>query len=433
MVFTQKNQFQLPKNPVFPILRLLIAIQTLLLAFTPSAAGHFNTTATTVFFADTTRQTLPSESGGKNTNTNGYAKSGYTVKKVVIDPGHGGHDPGCVTPNVYEKMSALGIAQKLAAAIQAQHPDVQVILTRNKDEFIPLNQRAQIANRNNADLFISLHCNFITKAAHVHGSETYVLGPHKLEENLQVAMRENASVLLEENYQTVYGYDPNSPEAHIIMSMYQNAYLEKSILFADKVEHRIESEASRHSRGVKQAGFLVLRETTMPSVLIETGFLSNSQEEGYLRTDEGQEQIALAILKAFADYKADVEDAVPVAVPVVETVPAPAPPPPVVQPAPTTYAPGGPYKGILFKVQLAASSNQLNTQSGNWLRISYPIEIMAEGGIHKYQILAPSGYWQAEEIKKQVHALGFPDAFIVAYQNGQKIAVASAKQQLGIQ
>lgn len=432
-----------------------IAIQTLLVAFAPTARGNFN-------ISDTTGLLAANNPVGKNTKPEEYAKPLYSVKKVVIDAGHGGHDPGCIGSAVHEKEIALGIAQKLAAQFKATFPDVQVILTRNTDEFIPLHERAKIANRNAADLFISLHCNYVSKASHVHGSETYVLGPHKLEENLQVALRENSVVQLEKNYQSVYGYDPNSPEATIIMSMYQNAYLEHSILFADKVEFEF-TTASRHSRGVKQAGFLVLRETAMPSVLIETGFLSNRDEENYLRSDEGQQQIALAILTAFSGYKAEVEGTAPVPV---AKVPEPEPEPvpvqkPEIQPAPapvlaqpvaatpvresyatapaTIQAPPPPApkpaagNGLVFKVQLAASSGVLDTRSGKWGRLSYPVDIVPEGGMNKYQIPAPDGYWHAEEIRSHARTAGFEDAFIVVYQNGQKISLPDAKQLLGIQ
>jgi N-acetylmuramoyl-L-alanine amidase len=452
----------LPKKPIHPVkcvksrfLPFAIAIQTLLVAFAPTARGNFN-------ISDTTGLLAANIPVGKNTKPEEYAKPVYSVKKVVIDAGHGGHDPGCIGSAVHEKEIALGIAQKLAAQFKATFPDVQVILTRNTDEFIPLHERAKIANRNAADLFISLHCNYVSKASQVHGSETYVLGPHKLEENLQVALRENSVVQLEKNYQSVYGYDPNSPEATIILSMYQNAYLEQSILFADKVEYEF-TTASRHSRGVKQAGFLVLRETTMPSVLIETGFLSNRDEENYLRSDEGQNQIALAILTAFAGYKAEVEGTAPVQVvkvsepepePKPETQPAPAPvlaQPVAATPVRESYAtapvtiqtppspPSAPAtqpataNGMVFKVQLAASSGVLDTRSGKWTRLSYPVDIVPEGGMNKYQIPAPNGYWHAEEIRSQARTAGFEDAFIVVYQNGQKIPLPAAKQQLGIQ
>ncbi|MBK7408871.1 MAG: N-acetylmuramoyl-L-alanine amidase [Saprospirales bacterium] len=429
------------------LFRLAFAIQTLMLCFLPSSTANFNISVA----GDTLGLEVTPQSTGKNTKPGDYPKKGITVKKIVIDAGHGGHDPGCLGAGSYEKEIALGIAQNLAAAVTAQYPDVQVILTRNSDEFIPLHERAQIANRAAADLFISIHCNYISKAAHVNGSETYVLGPHKMEENLQVALRENSVVLHEENYESVYGYDPNSPEATIIMSMYQNAYLEQSILFAGKVEKHMEESADRHSRGVKQAGFLVLRETTMPSVLIETGFLSNSLEEKYLRTREGQQQIAGAILAAFTDYKYDLEGGVApepkpfVAIPVKDTVvettqtnghyspPTPAATLPVSPTPVSSAASTSPSKGITFKVQLAASSALLDTRTGAWAKITYPVEIVAENNMIKYQISASSGLWQAQQIQQQIRALGFSDAFIVAYQNGQKISLKEAKQQLGIE
>jgi N-acetylmuramoyl-L-alanine amidase len=234
------------------------------------------------------------------------------VKTVVIDPGHGGHDPGCLGKKSHEKNIALAIAKKLANAIKTTHPDVKVILTRESDVFIPLHKRAAIANRNNADLFISIHCNSMPKGhSSTHGTETYVMGLHTATHNLNVAKRENASILLEADYEKTYDYDPNSPEGHIMLSMFQNAYLDQSIQFARKVEQQFKSVTNRKSRGVKQAGFVVLKETTMPSVLIETGFLSNNQEENYLFTSKGQNSVAKAILIAFNNYKKEVESASP--------------------------------------------------------------------------------------------------------------------------
>lgn len=232
----------------------------------------------------------------------------YRIKTVVIDPGHGGKDAGCRGAHSREKHIALEIAKKLGTTIEVAYPTIRVIYTRTVDKFVPLHQRAAIANRNKADLFISIHCNYISKASYVNGSETYVMGLHTANENLEVAKRENASILLEENYQKHYDYDPNSTEGHIMLSMFQNAFLEQSILFAEKVENHIHHDANRKSRGVKQAGFLVLRETTMPSVLIEAGFLSNAKEEGFLRQHAGQQQMANAIFNAFRAYKNEVEE-----------------------------------------------------------------------------------------------------------------------------
>jgi N-acetylmuramoyl-L-alanine amidase len=394
----------LTRLPFFRILGLAIALQTPWLPLSPSAYAHFNIT---FFPADTLREELATLSTDKSTKPAPNIMRGYSVKKVVIDAGHGGHDPGCVGAHSYEKDIALSICLKLADAIREKHPDVQVILTRSTDVFIPLHERARIANKNAADLFISVHCNAMPKGAQAQGSETYVLGPHKKDENLQVALRENSAVLLEENYESIYGFDPNSPEAHIIMSMFQNAYLEKSILFADKVEKHFKNSANRHSRGVKQAGFLVLRETAMPSALIETGFLSHSEEEKFLRTDEGQRQMAQAILAAFSDYKVEMEG---------ETASAPAP---------------APNKGIVFKVQLAASANLLDTRQGVWAQLGYPIDALPEGGMVKYQIAAAT-FPQAQQIQQHARGMGFADAFIVAYQNGQRISLDTAKQQLSL-
>lgn len=236
------------------------------------------------------------------------ADNQYRIKTVVIDPGHGGKDSGCRGAHSREKHIALSIAKKLGTVIEVAYPTIRVIYTRTVDKFVPLHERAAIANRNQADLFISIHCNYFPKGSYVHGSETYVMGLHTANENLEVAKRENASIFLEENYQKHYDYDPNSTEGHIMLSMFQNAFLEHSILFAEKVEHHIHSHARRKSRGVKQAGFLVLRETTMPSVLIEAGFLSNAKDEGFLRQEQGQTRMANAIFSAFRAYKNEVEE-----------------------------------------------------------------------------------------------------------------------------
>lgn len=230
----------------------------------------------------------------------------YRIKTIVIDPGHGGHDPGCLGGHSQEKHIALALGLKLAAAMRQQYPELRVLLTRDTDVFIPLHERAAIANRNSADLFISIHCNYMPGSSATHGSETYVMGLHTAEHNLKVAKRENAAILLEEDYEANYDYDPNSAEGHIMLNMFQSAYLEQSIRFAEKVEQRF-ALANRKSRGVKQAGFVVLKETTMPSVLVETGFLSNRAEEAYLMTEEGQQTVAHAMLSAFEEYRRELE------------------------------------------------------------------------------------------------------------------------------
>ncbi|MBK9014939.1 MAG: N-acetylmuramoyl-L-alanine amidase [Saprospiraceae bacterium] len=240
-------------------------------------------------------------------------KGSYEVKTVVIDPGHGGHDPGCHGGgNTKEKHVCLAVGKYLTEAIRQNFPDVKVIMTRSSDVFIPLNERAAIATRNKADLFISIHCNAIVNASKTMGTETYVLGLHATEANLAVAKRENEAILLEEDYEKNYdGYDPNSPEAHIMFSMFQNAFLQQSLSFADKVQQHTNIVAKRKNRGVKQAGFIVLKYATMPSVLVETGFLTNTTEESFLRTKAGQKAIANSLLIAFSDYKQEMEGGAP--------------------------------------------------------------------------------------------------------------------------
>ena len=256
---------------------------------------------------DHNAQQAPGQDGGKNIKAGELAHDPFQLTTIVIDPGHGGHDPGCLGRSSREKHLALAIGKYFAEALKKNFPDLKVIMTRDRDVFIPLEERAQIATRNKADLFVSIHCNFIPGRSSIAGTETYVLGLHASEENLQVAKRENASILYEDNYLETYGYDPNSPEAHIIFSMYQNAYLEQSLRFAEKVQHQASLEASRKDRGVKQAGFLVLRHATMPSVLVEAGYLSNAREENFLRSKKGQVEMANALLVAFAEYKNEVE------------------------------------------------------------------------------------------------------------------------------
>ena len=229
------------------------------------------------------------------------------VKKVVIDAGHGGHDPGTRGKYSREKEVALDIALELGSIIEKHLQDVEVIYTRDSDRFIDLDRRAEIANKSNADIFVSIHCNAFSRKD-VHGTETYVLGTHKTKDNLEVAKRENSVILLEENYENRYeGFDPKSPESHILFELFQNAHVENSLNLAASIENQFKTRAGRHSRGVKQAGFWVLWRTTMPSVLVETGYLSNPSEEKDLNDDVQQSYIASAIFRAIRDYKQDME------------------------------------------------------------------------------------------------------------------------------
>lgn len=240
------------------------------------------------------------DGSGKSTAA---ASDPRTSFKVVLDAGHGGKDPGGMGINSQEKEIALNITRLLALGIRTNFPRVEVVLTRSDDTFIPLYERAAIANEGKADLFISIHANIMPGSSATRGTETFVMGQHVAKHNLAVAKRENAAVLLEDQDRVKenYGYDPNSDEGHILMSAFQHAFLERSILFADLVEKQF-AAAGRKSRGVKQAGFVVLKETTMPSVLVETGFMSNPDEEAYLLSGKGQQALANALLKAFQNY-----------------------------------------------------------------------------------------------------------------------------------
>lgn len=238
--------------------------------------------------------------------TAGTHKHAYKIKTIVIDAGHGGHDSGCLGSSGKEKHVALDVALKLGKLIEEKFPDIKVIYTRKTDVFVELHERAEIANRSKADLFLCIHCNSGPPSA--FGVETFVMGLHKTDDNLSVARRENSSILLEKDYKQKYdGFDPNSPEANIIFSLYQNAFLAQSLKLAALIQNQSEEYAGRYNRGVKQAGFLVLYRTTMPSLLIETGFLTNRSEEKYLLSDKGQSTIATAVFRAFNEYKIDME------------------------------------------------------------------------------------------------------------------------------
>ncbi|HTH56328.1 MAG TPA: N-acetylmuramoyl-L-alanine amidase [Cyclobacteriaceae bacterium] len=232
---------------------------------------------------------------------------GSRLRTVVIDPGHGGADPGTMGKNSKEKDVALKISLKFGAYIEKNMPDVKVIYTRKDDRYMSLEDRADMANRLKADLFICVHANALTGSP-AYGTETYVMGLKKDHGNFEVAKRENSVMLMDENYKEKYeGFDPGSAESYILFSLNQSAYQESSLLFAAKVEEQFKKKAGRYSRGVKQAGFWVLWRTAMPSVLIETGFLTNAKEESFLLSSAGQESIAEGIYNAFKEYKSEIE------------------------------------------------------------------------------------------------------------------------------
>lgn len=222
---------------------------------------------------------------------------------VVIDAGHGGHDAGAIgfVKGVKEKDLNLTVAQRVATKIRQEHPDVKVVLTRESDVFLPLQQRADIANKNHADLFISIHTN-AAENRKACGAETFILGTDRMEDNLDVAMRENAVMKLEAD-QTVYqGFDPNSIESYIIFELMQNQYMDNSLVFAELVQNQFVGTLNRANRGVRQAAFWVLLQSACPSVLVEMGFLSNAEEEKWLASEVGKNSIANGIYTAFKQY-----------------------------------------------------------------------------------------------------------------------------------
>ena len=234
------------------------------------------------------------------------AQKGEKIQTIVIDAGHGGKDTGALGKVSKEKDLNLAVALKFGAYIEENLPDVKVIYTREKDKFVELSERADIANRNNADVFVSIHCNSTGTPNSAYGAETFVMGESKNEKNLEVAKKENAAILLEDNTEAYDNFDPNSTEAYILFSLSQSLYQSQSLDLADKVQKQFEGKG-RHNRGVQQAGFLVLWKTSMPSILVELGFINNAKEEQFLNSERGQNQMALALYRAFEEYKQEFE------------------------------------------------------------------------------------------------------------------------------
>jgi N-acetylmuramoyl-L-alanine amidase len=361
---------------------------------------------------------------------------------VVIDAGHGGKDPGTVGPKAREKNINLAVALKTGKYIKENLPDVKVIYTRDDDTFIELDERAKVANRNKADIFISIHSNWISDKR-VTGAETFVLGQSKDDANLQVAMKENSVITYEKDYQTKYeGYDPNSVESFIIFSLMQNTYLKQSTEFASMVQSQFRDRIGRKDRGVKQAGFIVLWKTTMPSILVELGFVSNSAEELYLLSEEGQNYLASSIYRAFRDYKHTIDNRsglnangtvtsepdVPVrkdstGKPAHETKKEEAPQPAAV-PSLTEIRPEMVSDDIIFMVQISAMPKDKPIDPGQLAGIKDVTRIEENGRI-KYGAGRFSVYDDAVRYRRTL-TLGFPDAFVIAVRNGKIIPLKDA-------
>ena len=373
------------------------------------------------------------------------------LETIVIDAGHGGKDPGAVVGNAREKDIVLDIALKVGSFIKAKLPDVKVIYTRRTDVFIPLFERSVIANKNNADLFISIHANYCPTPS-IKGTETYVLGLHRTQDNLNVAKKENSVILLEKDYTARYeGFDPTLSESYIMFELIQNTHIDQSVAFAGILQNSFSQHAQRTNRDVRQAGFLVLRETAMPSVLIETGYLSNKAEANYLMTEFGRETLALSIFNAINTYKEKFESRLNIASAdkkrekeTVETPDTAIPNEPVAETKKETplkqhdltikkeqshvreesnqSSPDS--NRITFAVQLVASPKKLQHNAYSLKQIEDISEIKIEG-FYKYYCLETSSLEKAKHnlstIRKKI-----PDAFIIAFKNGKPIPMKEA-------
>jgi len=374
--------------------------------------------------------------------------SPYKIRTIVLDAGHGGHDTGCHGPTgSYEKEVTLNVILLLGKLIEQKYPDIKVLYSRKTDVFIPLQDRALLANNNNADLFLSVHCNANPNKS-AYGTETFLMGLHVSQANLEVAKRENAVIKLEDNYQNKYeGFDPDSPEAMIALSLAQNANIEQSSFLASKVQEQLTTKLNRFNRGVKQAGFWVLYRTTCPSILIETGFLTNKTEEKYLISNEGQENLAKSIFTAFEDYKNTVEKGStrftpPVLVNQEENKTLPSiqidtptevnsPPKDITafpSPADVTFNSNN-TKGIVYKVQIK-STNRLLSKSDRAYTLFDNLKYEQIDGLYKYAYAPFFEYSSALKVLKTARTAGFNDAFIVVYKDGSKLSALDAKQYL---
>ncbi len=354
---------------------------------------------------------------------------------VVIDPGHGGRDPGTIGRRAKEKDIALAISLKLGEYINEYLPDVEVIFTRKTDVSVGLHDRSRIANENNADLFISIHANSAA-STRARGTETFVMGLHRSQANLEVARRENKAILYEDDYEETYdGFDPNSPEANIIFALYQNAHLEQSLEMASLLQNQFRERARRVDRGVKQAGFLVLYDVTMPSILVEAGFLSNPSEEEYLLSETGQAHIASAIFRAFREYKENQEarDAARGQYPLAqareatshsgstrsgsfsgeETRP---------EQTPAGHANN---QNISFRVQFTASSEKKDPDDPSFSGLD-DVSWYHHEGLYKYTVGNESSLEDAARIQQEIQEAGFKDAFVVAFRDDERISAAEA-------
>ncbi len=343
---------------------------------------------------------------------------------VVIDAGHGGHDPGAVGKTSREKNINLGVALKLGRLIKENCTDTKVIYTRDRDIFVPLARRAEIANDAKADLFISIHTNSLAGNRKVKGASTWTLGLAKSDANLEVAKRENAVILYEDDYQTRYaGFNPNSAESYIIFEFMQDKYMSQSVHLASLVQKEFQQTAKRTDRGVHQAGFLVLKASAMPSILVELGFISTPEEERYLNTENGRNALAQSIYRAFLTYKKEQEARR-------ESTSAPAGNTPHSSIPQKTSSPkereekAPAQSSPIFKVQILASTRPIPQGSDEFKGVK-DVEYYRENGMYKYTCGASADYDEMLQLKEKL-SVRFKGPFIIAFKNGKKMSIDTA-------
>jgi N-acetylmuramoyl-L-alanine amidase len=337
---------------------------------------------------------------------------------IVIDAGHGGKDPGALGAVSTEKKITLAIALKTGEYIEKNIKNVSVIYTRKKDTFVDIRERATIANKNNADLFISIHANW-GNSKNIHGTETFIMGLAKDEQNLEVAMKENEVILLENDYSTKYeGFDPKSPESYIMFTLMQNIFQEQSTGLALKIQTQYKDRISRTDRGVKQAGFVVLYMTTMPSVLTETGFITNPSEENYLNSVPGQEYISSAIFRACRDYINEIDSRSVILSGENQNQG-------LIKELSASAAPQA--GEVAFMVQIVTSSSKTEIKPENFKGLKDVLEIK-----NQEQFRYVSGnfidYPAAVVYRKKLEAL-YPDAFVIAVKDNKILPLQQTLEQ----
>lgn len=363
---------------------------------------------------------------------------GNGVHVVVIDAGHGGRDPGNLGTKRYktkEKDISLAVALKVGKYIQDNLKDVKVIYTRTTDVAVSLEKRAQIANKAEADVFISIHCDSFTKSS-VTGTTSIVLGRNHGDENMRVAIKENSVILLEDNYEETYaGFDPTKPETWIAITLYQNAFLNQSISLAQKIQDEFKTRVKRKDRGVKQQPLYVTSRTAMPAVLVELGFLTNPTEEDFLNSEKGQDYMASAIFRAFRDYKIERDAFAKITagnkeeIPNVELELKPSIDSSLIKPKEVSLKPKESIPTVYYTVQIATSAFKKELSPKNF-KGQEGVEIYEESGLYKYVFGKAQSLKDANAIKQKMREMGFKDAFVIGIKNGQRIPLSEVMEIL---